>query len=546
MISTINPGCGATTARGKDLAKIEIYDTSLRDGEQSEDIAFSLDDKCLIAQKMDAIGIDYIEAGWPGANPKATELFARLQQQNFKRAKLMAFGSTCRADSLPENDKLTNAIIAARPDGATIFGKSWDVHVNGPGGLGCTLEENLKIITATVAYLKQNLQQVFFDAEHFFDGFKHNRDYAIAALKAASQGGAERLILCDTNGGSLPHEITAIVSELRTIIDAPLGIHCHNDGELAVANSLCAVQAGVVQVQGTVNGVGERCGNANLCSIVPNLVLKLGYECSLSSNLGKLTEASRVFDDIANLSHNKHAAFVGEAAFAHKGGVHASAVLNDPLTYEHITPESVGNQRRILVSEQAGRSNILHKAKEFNIDLSKDQASAGEIVKTIKDLESCGYQFEGADASLELLMQKALGQHTRNFKLKGFRVITEKRSEDTEPISEATIMIEVDGNIEHTAALGNGPVNALDSALRKALEKFYPSIHDVNLLDFKVRVISSRTGTGSVVRVLIESGDKHDQWNTVGVSANLIEASWIALVDSLDYKLYKDRKASQA
>ncbi len=522
------------------MKKIEIYDTTLRDGEQSEDISFSLDDKCAIALKLDQFGVDYIEAGWPGANPKATQLFKKIRNLEFNHARIIAFGSTCRPGKDPEDDRMLNALVNAAPDGVTIFGKTWDVHVKGNGGIGCTLEENLRIIEESVAYLKTRLPVVFFDAEHFFDGFKANRDYAMQAISAAIRGGADRLILCDTNGGTLPTEISEIITFVKQQIECPLGIHCHNDGELAVANTLCAVQAGVDHVQGTINGIGERCGNANLCSIIPNLALKMGYTCTLRETLDKLTETSRYLNDIANLSHNKHQAFVGESAFAHKGGVHVSAVMNDSTTYEHIQPEKVGNQRRILVSEQAGKSNIIYKAKEFNIDLTKDKTSASELVKTIKDMENCGFLFEDADATLELLMKKAMGQHMRYFKLKGFRVMTEKRSDDTDPLSEATIMIEVDGNVEHTAAMGNGPVNALDSALRKALEQFYPGIRDVNLLDYKVRVISSKAGTESVVRVLIESGDQQDQWNTVGVSPNIIEASWMALVDSMDYKLYKD------
>ena len=522
------------------MRRIEIYDTTLRDGAQAEDISLSLDDKISIITRLDQLGIHYIEAGWPGANPKDERLFARVRSLPIKNARIMAFGSTCRPGSVPANDRLIKSIINAKPSGVTIFGKSWDVHVRGEGGLGCTLDENLSMIRDTIAYLKGFLAHVFFDAEHFFDGFKANRDYAIAAVRAAADGGAERVVLCDTNGGTLPLEVQEIIAALRKESRVPLGIHCHNDGDLAVANTVCAVQAGVDHVHGTINGVGERCGNANLCSIIPNLTVKLGYETIPPENMRLLSEISRFFDEIANLAHNKHQPYVGEAAFAHKGGVHVSAVMGDPTTYEHISPDIVGNQRKVLVSEHSGRSNILYKAREFNIDLSKDDTTANEIVKSIKDLEDCGFQFEGADASLELLMKKAMGAHMRSFKLKGFRVNTERRSDDADPVSEATIMIEVDGNVEHTAALGNGPVNALDRALRKALVKFYPGIQEVELLDYKVRVISSRQGTESVVRVLIESGDKKDRWNTVGVSSNILEASWMALVDSMDYKLYKD------
>ncbi|HPI92585.1 MAG TPA: citramalate synthase [Deltaproteobacteria bacterium] len=522
------------------MSRIEIYDTTLRDGSQSEDISLSLDDKITIVTRLDQLGLHYIEAGWPGANPKDERLFAKIKSLPIKNARIMAFGSTCKPGAHPEHDRLLRSIINAKPYGVTIFGKSWDTHVKGVGGLGCTLDENLRMISDTIAYLKGFFPAVFFDAEHFFDGVKANRDYALSALRAACDGGADRVVLCDTNGGALPSEVRDIIDCLKGEIRTPLGIHCHNDGDLAVANTVCAVQEGVDHIHGTINGVGERCGNTNLCSIIPNLTLKLGHETIPVENMRMLSDVSRFFDDIANLSHNKHQPFVGEAAFAHKGGVHVSAVMGDPTTYEHVSPEIVGNQRKVLVSEHSGKSNILYKAREFNIDLSKDDTTANEIVKSIKDLEDCGFQFEGADASLELLMKKALGEHMRSFRLKGFRVNTERRSDDTDPVSEATIMIEVDGNVEHTAALGNGPVNALDRALRKALMKFYPGIQEVELLDYKVRVISSRQGTESVVRVLIESGDKKDHWYTVGVSSNILEASWMALVDSMDYKLYKD------
>jgi len=522
--------------------KVEIYDTTLRDGAQAEDVSFTLDDKRGIALKLDALGIDYIEAGWPGANPKDERLFKLIRQVRLRNARTVAFGSTCKPGKSPENDRMVRHLVNSAADGVTVFGKSWDIHITGPGGLGCSLEENLRIIGDTIAYLKTVFPFVFFDAEHFFDGYKKNPEYALAVLKKAASSGADRLVLCDTNGGALPSEVGNVVGALKRDLRTPLGIHCHNDGDLAVANSIVAVQAGASQVQGTMNGLGERCGNANLCSILPNLSIKMGLKTITRESMQMLSEVSRFIGDVGNLSHNKHQPYVGESAFAHKGGVHVNAVMQSPCTYEHIDPEFVGNLRRVLVSDQAGRSNILYKAREFNIDLSKDHATADEIVQMIKDLEDSGFQFEGADASLELLMKKAMGEHMRFFNLRGFRVNTERRSDDTDPMSEATIMIEVDGNVEHTAALGNGPVNALDQALRKALTKFYPSIRDVSLLDYKVRVISSKSGTESVVRVLIESGDKKDHWNTVGVSSNIIEASWMALVDSMDYKLYKDSK----
>jgi 2-isopropylmalate synthase len=522
------------------LSKIEIYDTTLRDGAQSEDIAFSFDDKCAVVQKLDQLGVDFIEAGWPGANPKDDRLFKSIKKLKIKNTRVMAFGSTCKPDGTPENDLIVKALVDSCPDGITIFGKSWDFHVR--KGLRCSLKENLRIIKETTLYLKSKCPLVFFDAEHFFDGFRANREFALATLKAAVDGGADRVVLCDTNGGSLPVFISEVIEEVKKHITAGIGIHCHNDGDLAVANSISAVNAGASQVHGTINGIGERCGNTNLCSLIPTLSLKMGYETIPKENLALVTDVSRFFEEIANLSHNKHQPYVGKSAFAHKGGVHVSTILNEPGSYEHISPLFVGNQRKVLVSEQSGKSNILFKAREFNLDVSSDRTATQEIVKIIKDLEDYGFQFEGADASLELLMKKAIGMHTRYFKLKGFRVITDKRSEDTEPLSEATIMIEVDSNIEHTAALGNGPVNALDNALRKALKNFYPRIKEVKLLDYKVRVVSSKQGTESVVRVLIESGDKSGSWNTVGVSSNIIEASWMALVDSMDYKLFKDLK----
>ncbi|MEA2101370.1 MAG: citramalate synthase [Thermodesulfobacteriota bacterium] len=522
--------------------RIETYDTTLRDGAQSEDIAFSLEDKCSIASRLDHLGIDYIEAGWPGANPKDDKLFSMIKDLDIRHAKVLAFGSTCRPKSAPETDPMIQALVRSAPDGITLFGKSWDTHVSGPGGLGCSLDENLRIIRDSIAYLKGIVPVVFFDAEHFFDGFKANREYALATIQAASQAKADRIVLCDTNGGSLPSDITDIIEFLKKNTAFKLGIHCHNDTDLAVANTICAVQAGADHVQGTINGIGERCGNANLCSVIANLSIKSDYETIPDKRMAMLTEISGFVEEIGNLTHNKHQPYVGESAFAHKGGVHVKSVLDNPLTYEHIDPGRVGNKRRILVSEQSGKSNILFKAREFNIDITKDDTAASKIVKSIKDLEDMGFQFEGADASLELLMKKALGLYVRSFSLKGFRVNTERRSEDADPVSEATIRIEVNGRTEHTAAMGNGPVNALDSALRKALIKFYPRIKEVELRDYKVRVISSNKGTESVVRVLIESGDKEHHWNTVGVSSNILEASWMALVDSMDYKLYRDAR----
>ncbi|MGH7769468.1 MAG: citramalate synthase, partial [Candidatus Binatia bacterium] len=394
----------------------------------------------------------------------------------------------------------------------------------------------------SIAYMKERVDEVIFDAEHFFDGYRSNPGHAVDCLKAAEEGGADWIVLCDTNGGRLPGEIRAAIAALQGVISKPLGIHCHNDGELAVANTLTAVEMGVRQVQGTINGFGERCGNLNLCSAIADLQLKMGKQCVAPEQLKKLRDVSHFLYELANLSPNKHQPYVGDSAFAHKGGMHVAGILKNRETYEHIDPELVGNRQRVLVSDLAGRSNIIYKAKEYGVDLDNHDQAVQQILRRIKDLESQGYEFEAAEASFELLIQEALDRKRKNFRLIGFRVIDEKRKEGEPPISEATIMVEVDGVLEHAAAMGNGPVGALDSALRKSLTKFYPGLKEVELLDYKVRVLSSGEGAGASVRVLIESGDKKDRWGTVGVSHDVIEASWQALVDSIDYKLYKDSK----
>jgi len=426
----------------------------------------------------------------------------------------------------------------------TIFGKSGDIHVK--DALRITLERNLELIEDSLAWLRQRVETLFYDAEHFFDGYKANREYALATLKSALKGGAECLVLCDTNGGTLPHEIAEIINQLKSDLpeDAKLGIHCHNDSEVAVANSFAAVQAGAVQVQGTMNGFGERCGNANLCSIIPGLVLKMGYHCTAGDNLKELTAVSRFICEIANLPHNKYLPYVGASAFAHKGGIHVSAVQRNPETYEHIRPELVGNVQRILVSDLAGKSNVLVKAKEFGLDIESSDPVVLEIVAELKELEAQGFQFEGAEASFELLMRRATGSMKKYFDLIGFRVIDQKSREDEPSQAEATVMVKVGGHVEHTAAVGDGPVNALDNAIRKALETFYPQLRDMSLQDYKVRVLPGTPGTGARVRVLIQSRDKKDKWGTVGVSHDIIEASWQALVDSIRYKLIKDEKRS--
>jgi len=518
---------------------VKIYDTTLRDGSQSEDISFSVEDKIRIARRLDDLGVHYIECGWPASNPKDHEFFKEIADYAFKEARIVSFGSTARPGTPPEKDHNLRSLITCSADAVTIFGKAWDVHVR--EALRIELRSNLNLIGESLKFLKHHCPEVIFDAEHFFDGYKANPRYALEVLRSAEQAGVECIVLCDTNGGTLCHEIQEIIREVKRHITTPLGIHTHNDSGLAVANSILAIQLGVTHVQGTINGIGERCGNANLCSIIPNLKLKLNIDCISSENLSKLCDVSRFVFELANMQPQSHQPFVGSSAFAHKAGIHVSAIKKNPETYEHIPPGKVGNIQRVLISDLAGKSTILYKAKEFNIDIDSKDPRVQEILSQLKDLENNGYQFEGAEASFELLMNEALGTKRKYFSLVGFRVINEKRLEE-HPLCEATIMVNVEGEAEHTAALGNGPVNALDNALRKALEKFYPQIGETELIDYKVRVLDSGEGTGSKVRVLIETTDKKDRWGTVGVSENIIEASWQALVDSITYKLYKDAK----
>lgn len=514
--------------------RVEFYDTTLRDGAQSEDISFSLNDKLRITEKLDEFGIHYIEGGWPGSNPKDLLYFKEVKRLNLKNSKIVAFSSTIKASSSPEKDETLKAVFEADTEYATIVGKSWDLHVT--DALKVRLDSNLRMIEKTIEYLKRHGKTVFFDAEHFFDGYKNNRSYAMKVLNVAQDAGADLIVLCDTNGGGMPYEIYDIVRQATKKIDVRLGIHTHNDTENAVANSLMAVKAGCCHVQGTINGYGERCGNANLCSIIPNIILKMGFEGISKDRLIHLRGLSLFVDEIANLIPDKHRPYVGESAFAHKGGIHVSAIRKNPETYEHIEPGLVGNRQRVLISDLSGESSILYKAQEFNIDMERDKKASREIIKRIKELESLGYQFEGAEGSLELLIKKTLGLHKKYFDLIGFKVIVDKKERDN-PVSEATIMVKVGNNIEHTAALGTGPVNALDNALRKALYKFYPDLRKMDLVDYKVRVLSTKDGTRAITRVLIESSDGISNWGTVGVSENIIEASWQALVDSIDYKL---------
>jgi 2-isopropylmalate synthase len=520
------------------MKDVLIYDTTLRDGCQAEDISFTLEDKLRIAEKLDELGVDYIEGGYPGSNPRDADFFKRVKKLRLKNTKIASFGTTRKPGGKPSQDINLKFLLDAETPVVTLVGKTWDLHVR--DDLRISKKANLELIADSISYMKRHIDEVIFDAEHFFDGFRSNSEHALECVQAAEEGGADWIVLCDTNGGRLPGEIREAVARVRETVRTPLGIHCHNDGELAVANTLAAVEMGARQVQGTINGFGERCGNLNLCSIIPNLQLKMGKECIKPAQLKKLREVSHFFYELANINPNKRQPYVGDSAFAHKGGLHVSGVLKNRETYEHIVPELVGNRQRVLVSDLAGRSNIIYKGKEYGIDLTGHDQAIHEVLRRTKELESQGYEFEAAEASFELLIQDALGRKKKNFRLIGFRVIDEKRKEGEPPLSEATIMVEVDGVMEHAAAMGNGPVNALDQALRRALTKFYPALKEVELLDYKVRVLSSGEGTGASVRVLIESGDGKSRWGTVGVSRNVIEASWQALVDSIDYKLYKD------
>jgi 2-isopropylmalate synthase len=455
-----------------------------------------------------------------------------------------AFGATRRAGISAESDPSLQAIVEAHTPVATIFGKSWPFHVT--HALQTTLAENLAMIADSVAFLGRHVEEVIYDAEHFFDGFKRDAEYALRTLRAAEEAGAQCVVLCDTNGGALPHEVAEIVRLVRRQVRAPLGIHAHNDGECAVANSIAAVLEGADHVQGTLNGFGERCGNANLVSIIPNLTLKLGFPAIPELGLRELRDVARFASELTNRPPWQHQPFVGDSAFAHKAGMHVSAVLKHPETYEHVNPELVGNRRRVLVSELAGKSNILWKAREYGIDLDKDTPEARRILDTLKTLEDEGYQFEGAEASFELLMERALGNHRRYFELEAYRVTVEARRDDREPLAEATVRLRVKDIAEHTAAAGNGPVNALDHALRKALEEFYPNLREMSLLDYKVRILDGSKGTAAKTRVLITSGDGDESWGTVGVAHNIIDASWQALVDSIEYKLRRDERRGLA
>ncbi len=516
--------------------QIKIYDTTLRDGTQGEGISFSVEDKIRIAKKLDEFGVNFIEGGWPGSNKKDEEFFKRAATMKWSHAKIAAFGSTRRATNNCENDFSIQALLESKASVCTIFGKTWDIHVT--DALCISLKENLTLIRDSVAYIRSKGKEVVYDAEHFFDGFKANPAYAMATLKTAYEAGAQSLVLCDTNGGTRTSQLVEIIKQVKDEQNAHYGIHCHNDADMAVANTIAAVELDCNHVQGTFNGYGERCGNANLCSIFPTLKFKLEHDFIPHIDLKKLTELSRYISEEANLPHRHDFPYVGQSAFAHKGGIHVSAIRKNSATYEHINPELVGNNQRILISDLSGQSNVLSKAKRYGLDLEHLTPKSKEIVNKLKEMEHLGYLYEAAEGSFELLIKRHLHQFNGYFELEGFRVIIEKRN--GHPISEATIKVTVDGKSEHTAAEGVGPVNALDNALRKALEKFYPSLKNTHLVDYKVRVLDEKQATAAKVRVLIETADETDNWGTVGVSDNIIEASWQALVDSISYKLMKD------
>jgi len=519
-------------------AFIHLYDTTLRDGTQSQGVSFSKADKVRIAERLDAFGVSYIEGGWPGSNPKDMGFFEAMRGRSLAHARLAAFGSTRRAAVTPEADANLQTLLQAETPVVTIFGKSWLFHVHDV--LRVSPDENLDMVGSSCAFLRDHGREVIFDAEHFFDGYADSPEYALAVLRRAAAHGASSVVLCDTNGGTLPDVLERVVREVAAALPGvALGIHCHNDTGCAVANSLAAVRAGAVQVQGTINGFGERCGNANLCTIIPALVLKMGQPCLHQARLERLTEMSRFVYDLANIGEDAHQPFVGSAAFAHKGGMHVNAVAKNAATFEHVAPEKVGNRRRILVSDLAGGSNVLLKAEEHDIKLDSKGPEVRQILGELKRLESEGYEFESADASFKVMVKKLMHDHESFFHLEGFRVIVEKRGPAEPCLSEATIKIRVGDRTEITAAEGDGPVNALDLALRKVLTDFYPKVRSMSLRDFKVRILDGEDGTAAKTRVLIDSTDGRDSWGTVGVSGNIIEASWQALLDSVEYYLFE-------
>ncbi|HUS80255.1 MAG TPA: citramalate synthase [Armatimonadota bacterium] len=522
------------------MAKVLVYDTTLRDGNQAEGIAFSVEDKLLVAHRLDEMGFDYIECGWPNeTNPRDREVFQRARNEQWQHAKIAAFGSTRRPGIAAEDDSQLRDLVDAGAPVITIFGKSWDLHVTEV--LRTSLAENLAMIEDSVAFLKSTGAEVIFDAEHFFDGYRANPEYALETLRAAERGGAECLVLCDTNGGSMPGFLQEAIAAVRQTCATPLGIHCHNDSGMAVANTQLAVEAGAVQVQGTINGYGERCGNANLCTIIPNLELKAGLQCLPEGKLHDLLSLARYVDEVALMVPDTRAPYVGASAFAHKGGMHVNAVLKVPSSFEHVDPEVVGNERRILVSDYSGGSTIMHKLEHLYPDLDRKDPRIREVLAALKDREKQGYHYEAAEASFELLARRVMGEDPRFFELHGFRVIMGKHAEDEDPFAEATVQVEIDGDRRHTAAMGDGPVNALDQALREALQDHYPEIAKMRLVDYKVRVLNATEGTSAAVQTLIQTRNNGRTWGTVGVHVNIIEASWQALTDSIVYGILSER-----
>ncbi|HEY1379386.1 MAG TPA: citramalate synthase [Gemmataceae bacterium] len=530
------------------MSRVFVYDTTLRDGSQGEGVNFSLQDKLLITRKLDELGVDFIEGGYPLSNPKDFEYFREVRSLPLKHAKVAAFGMTRRKNTTAADDVGLKALLDAGTPVVTIVGKTWDLHVTEV--LATTPDENLAMIRDSVAHCRSAGREVFYDAEHFFDGYKANPEYALATLRAAEAAGASVLILCDTNGGSLPDHVAAGVAAARSAVRAQVGIHCHNDCDLAVANTLAAVAGGATQVQGTVNGIGERCGNVDLVSVVANLALKLGYDVLRPDSVPRLTELSRYVYEVANMSLRPGQPFVGASAFAHKGGMHTHAVGKLAASYEHIDPEAVGNERRILVSELSGQSTILAKTTKY--DVTHDRALMGKILTAVQDLEHAGYEFEAAEASFDLLVKRAAGLYRPWFERLAYRVNIEaddlapRESRGAKCVTEAAVKVRVGDRTEHTVFEGDGPVNALDGALRKALVPIYPRLGEMQLVDYKVRVVNAKAGSAARVRVVIESRDEGSVWGTVGVSENVVEASWLALADSFEYKLFKDEEAAPA
>jgi 2-isopropylmalate synthase len=517
------------------MTKIALYDTTLRDGMQAEGVSFSLEDKLSIAKWLDELGLHYIEGGYAASNAKERQFFQEVKKLGLAHAKVAAFGSTRRADCRVEDDLSLNAILACQTPAATIVGKTWDLHVRDV--LGCSLDANLTICAESVRYLKHKGLETIFDAEHFFDGYRENPAYALEVLAAAAEAGADALVLCDTNGGSLPEQIFEITQQVCQAFGSPaVGIHTHNDSDCATANALAAIRAGARHVQGTINGLGERCGNADLCAVIPGLAFKMGFEVLPPEKMRMLTETSRFVFEIGNLTPAMNLPYVGGSAFAHKAGLHVDALRKSKQTYEHIDPKLVGNERRFLISELSGKSNILAEMEKAK--LAQDKSLAQKILSRVQELENEGYQFEAANASFDLLIRKVLGTFKPSFELLKYHVDVEKRRTG-EIVTEATVKLKVGDRVEHVVGEGDGPVNALDAALRKSLETFYPAIREMHLIDYKVRVVNAREGTAARVRVVIESRDKQSIWGTVGVSENIIEASWLALMDSVEYKLQK-------